>query len=201
MNSKAKQTQSKHAKYNTNNFVSNYLVRTFFKKINKLVEDIEFNSVLDIGCGEGILFLNMSKYLNNKKCCAIDFDTNEINDAAKNLPFCEVKLGTVYKIPYENKTFELVTCTEVLEHLEEPAKALEEIYRVTGKYVLLSVPREPLWRLLNLARMSYLKEFGNTPGHINHWSFKQFKKLVENHFEVMVVSKPIPWSIIIAKKK
>lgn len=201
MNQKVKQTQSKHDKYKTNNFISNYLVRNFFKEIRKLVGNIEFNSVLDIGCGEGMLFLNIATYINNKKCCAIDFDINEINDASKNLPFCEVKFASAYQIPYENREFELVTCTEVLEHLEEPAKALEEIYRVTDKYVLLSVPREPLWRLLNIARLSYLKEFGNTPGHINHWSFRQFKKFIENYFEVIDVSKSIPWSIIIAKKK
>ena len=78
-----------------------------------------------------MLFLNIAKYINNKKCCAIDFDIDEIKDAFKNLPFCEVKFGTVYQIPYENREFELVTCTEVLEHLKEPAKALEEICRVT----------------------------------------------------------------------
>ncbi|MGI6338656.1 MAG: class I SAM-dependent methyltransferase [Bacteroidales bacterium] len=201
MNPKVKQIQSKHAKYKTNNFISNYLVRNFFKKINRLVGEIEFSSVLDIGCGEGMLFLNIAKYINNKKCCAIDFDIDEIKDAFKNLPFCEVKFGTVYQIPYENREFELVTCTEVLEHLKEPAKALEEICRVTNKYVLLSVPREPLWRLLNIARLSYLKEFGNTPGHVNHWSCRQFIKFVENYFEVIDVSKPIPWSILIAKRR
>ena len=72
--------------------------------------------------------------------------------------------------------FEAVVCTEVLEHLEEPEKALRELLRVTRRWVILSVPREPLWRVLNMVRGAYLRHFGNTPGHIGGFVERNFGK-------------------------
>jgi ubiquinone/menaquinone biosynthesis C-methylase UbiE len=193
--------ESKHAKYSSNNPVSNFLVKNFLKRINTIIRELDFNSILDVGCGEGMLMSSLSDYLiDKKKCCAIDFDEKEVTDAKKNLPFCEVQIGSIYEIPFENNSFELVTCTEVMEHLENPVTALEELYRVTIKYALISVPREPLWRVLNLARFSYIKDLGNTPGHLNHWSGKKFYEFISTKFNVIDIFHPTPWSVVIAKK-
>jgi ubiquinone/menaquinone biosynthesis C-methylase UbiE len=110
--------------------------------------------------------------------CAIDIDENEVNDAKNSLPFCDVKVGSIYQIPYSDNDFNLVTCTEGLEHLEKPYEALEELYRVTNRYVVLSVLNEPIWRILNLSGFTYIRNLGNTPGHINHWIPKNIKSLL-----------------------
>lgn len=193
--------KSKHAKYYTRNLISNFLVSNFFKILKQFIQNIKFNSILDVGCGEGMLLKSFSDYISNKSCCAIDVDENEVRDASKNLPFCSVKVGSVYEIPFENKSFELVTCTEVFEHLVDPYKALLEIERVSSKYVLLSVPNEPIWRILNIIRLSYLKDFGNTPGHLNHWRSKEFKCFVEKKFEIVKMRNPLPWTTILALKR
>ncbi len=57
-----------------------------------------------------------------------------------------------------------------------------EMARVArGGHLLVSVPREPLWRGLNMARGAYIKDLGNTPGHLNHWSRKAFVELLGRH--------------------
>ncbi|MCF8070732.1 MAG: class I SAM-dependent methyltransferase [Desulfobacterales bacterium] len=191
-------SNSKHYKYNTNNPISNYLVSKFYQKISQLTKEINFTSLVDVGCGEGVLLKYLSRDISKKLCCAIDYDLNETKDAIMNLHFCNVMRASIYEMPFDNNSFDLVICTEVLEHLENPDKAIEEIYRICNQYVLLSVPREPIWRLSNLARFSYLSDFGNTPGHINHWSGREFRRFVKKKFSLIKVSQPLPWTVILA---
>jgi len=192
--------RSKHLKYKTKNIISKYLVNIFYKKTYNLIKDIEFNSIADLGCGEGHLLSYMKDLIINKKCFALDFDVNEVNDAKNNLPFCDVRQGSLYKLPFDDNSFDLVICTEVLEHLEDPNLAISEICRVSKQYVLLSVPNEPLWRLMNVIRFAYIKDFGNTPGHINHWSINSFKKFVLKKFKILQTSYPTPWIIFLTEK-
>ena len=72
---------------------------------------------------------------------------------------------------------------------------------MSKRYVIIGVPREPLWRFLNMCRFKYLKHYGNTPGHLNHWSKKSLVKLIENKFgKVIAIESPIPWTIVLAEK-
>ena len=77
--------------------------------------------------------------------------------------------------------FDLATAIEVLEHVPEPEATLAEMARVARRRLLVSVPREPLWRGLNVARGAYLRELGNTPGHVNHWSKRAFAALLSRY--------------------
>jgi hypothetical protein len=61
------------------------------------------------------------------------------------------------------------------------------------------VPREPLWRALNLARLSYVRELGNTPGHLNHWSKRDFVRFLTRRFEVIETRSPTPWSMVLCR--
>ncbi len=195
------QQPSKHAKYKTRNVISQYLVNGFFQTIETIVAQLSFESVLDVGCGEGMLLKNLAPYVNEKTCHGIDLDPAEVADAAQNLPFCQVKVGSTYDIPFPDASFDLVICTEVLEHLETPEKALSEFARVSRKFVLLSVPREPIWRGLNMVRGSYLSALGNTPDHLNHWSRHSFKKFVFSQFDIVECQTPLPWTVLLGQKR
>jgi hypothetical protein len=59
------------------------------------------------------------------------------------------------------------------------------------------VPREPLWRGLNMARGAYLKDLGNTPGHINHWSKRAFNELVSLYGRPEKVAGVFPWTLAV----
>lgn len=94
-------------------------------------------------------------------------------------------------------------CCEVLEHLEHPEKGISELYRILkkGGYAIVSVPNEPIWRVLNLARLKYIRDMGNTPGHLNHWTRGQFIQFAQKAgFSVLKDNSPFPWSMLFLQK-
>ena len=192
--------KSKHSKYYTSNPISGRLVKNFFKEFTDLYKSLEVESVFDGGCGEGFVLheLNLARPI--KSCCAIDLDENEVIDASRNLPFCNVIQGNVYEIPFQDNSFDLVISSEVLEHLENPGQGLKELCRVCKRYALLSVPREPVWRMMNMIRFSYLPGLGNTPGHLNHWTKSSFIEFVSDYFRILEIRSPLPWTIILGEK-
>ena len=109
--------------------------------------------------------------------------------------------NSVYHLCFKESSFDLVSCCEVLEHLTEPADALKEIRRVSGEYVLISVPYEPYWRIANILRLCYLKDFGNTPGHIQHFGLSGLKDLLEAEFAEVRIKSSAIWLIALCKLK
>jgi 2-polyprenyl-3-methyl-5-hydroxy-6-metoxy-1,4-benzoquinol methylase len=192
---------SKHDKYKSKNPISQYLVQGFFSKLGELYNFTDYNNILDVGCGEGLVlgYLNSNYQVN--KTFAIDYDEKEVLSAKKNIPFCNVNKGNIYDLQFDSNEFDLVICSEVLEHLIKPEEAIAEIHRVTKKFALLSVPREPIWRILNMIRFKYWKGLGNTPDHLNHWSKNTFKLFIKNYFKVIEIKTPLPWTIILCEKK
>ena len=102
-------------------------------------------------------------------------------------------------IPFGQEEFDLAAATEVLEHVPDPERTLAEMARVARRHLLVSVPREPLWRVLNVARGAYLRELGNTPGHLNHWSRSAFVAQLGRHGEVIEVRSPLPWTMALVR--
>jgi 2-polyprenyl-3-methyl-5-hydroxy-6-metoxy-1,4-benzoquinol methylase len=191
---------SKHAKYRTANPISRRLVAGFRRAVGQLVAPLHVGSVLDVGCGEGLVLMSLQEHLGHARCAAIDLDPREAEDAARNLPWCDVHVGSVYALPFADASFELVMCCEVLEHVDDPEQALKELVRVTSKHVLLSVPREPIWRGMNMLRGSYWGDWGNTPGHLNHWSAPSFERFVTSRLHVRRRRMPLPWTVLLAEK-
>ena len=121
----------------------------------------------------------------------------------KNNPTVRIVQESAYETRHQDESFDLVFFLEVLEHLDYPDKALHELSRIIKKdgYLILGVPREPLWCALNMARGKYLKSLGNTPGHLNHWSTFTLRNYMEKHFgPVHLVKTPLPWTIVAAQK-
>ena len=83
--------------------------------------------------------------------------------------------------------------------MPDPEQTLAEMARVTREHLLVSVPREPLWRALNLARGAYVRDLGNTPGHVNHWSRRSFLRLLSRHGEVVEARSPFPWTMVLVR--
>jgi ubiquinone/menaquinone biosynthesis C-methylase UbiE len=94
---------------------------------------------------------------------------------------------------------ELIVCCEVLEHLDDPEAALDTLARLARPWAIVSVPREPLWRVLNLARLRYAGALGNTPGHLHHWSRRGFVRFLERRLEVVEVRSPLPWTMALCR--
>jgi len=189
-------------KYNSRNPVVRWMMRGFAANLNSLVKKAAPKSIYETGCGEGFWVLQW----NAKGITAqgSDFSRKAIAIAranARQQGFSEdlFHIRSIYELSVEQNGADLVVCCEVLEHLEEPEKALQILATVAQGYILLSVPREPLWRLLNMARGKYLNALGNTPGHVQHWNTRTFLKMVERYFSILEVRKPLPWIMVLAK--
>ena len=191
---------STHAKYLTRNPIGKGLVSGFFREIRDIVSDLEYSTVLDVGCGEGNLLSYLGGPDDGRRYSAVDYDEAEVAKARVNIPFCTLATASIYSLPFADASFDMVFCTEVLEHIERPEEGMRELQRVASRYVVLSVPREPLWRIFNMARLHYLKDMGNTPGHINHWSTRSFSGFASRWFRIIRIRRPLPWTIILASK-
>lgn len=188
-------------KYGTRNPISMWLVGRFFKAVEQLLGQITFASALDIGCGEGFVTELISKINTQADIHACDIDEDVIEHHILENPRINFSVQSIYSPGFADESFDLVVATEVLERLDSPEKALSEIQRLTRRYAMLSVPREPLWRILNMARLAYLKNLGNTPGHLQNWSKRSFLELISGKFDIVSMVTPLPWTIILAEKR
>src|SRR4030067_1100945 len=157
-------------KYLTRNPVYRSLVGGFFRTAEDLLRSVHAEHVLDMGCGEGYAANRIHPWLLPRRMVGIDLSQPMLAQAHQNYPSISFTAGTAYELPFPNGTFDLVVVMEVLEHLEHPPEALGEVQRVGRGYVLASVPLEPIWRLLNMARGAYWPALGNTPSHLQHWT-------------------------------
>lgn len=188
-------------KYLSVNPVIRLLVRNFFITIRQIISEFEIETVLEIGCGSGFSTQYLAKILKDKEFEASEYREDLVKEAQNRNPDIKIQQESIYELKRQNDSFDLVMVLEVLEHLEYPETALKELQRVSSRYCLLSVPNEPLWRILNVYRLKYLKDLGNTPGHLQHWSKKEFGQLVGKYFNIIKRKNPLPWQIILAKKR
>jgi ubiquinone/menaquinone biosynthesis C-methylase UbiE len=189
-------------KYENTGIVARYMVSSYFKAVEKLLSHTKgIKSAHEIGVGEGRSTARLNNLI-SADLSASEYVDDLVKIAQKNNPDLNVFQESAYELKYEDNSIDIVFLLEVLEHLDYPESALKEIKRVSNEYLILGVPREPLWRFLNMCRLKYLGDFGNTPGHLNHWSKKSIVKLIEKEFgEVIAVESPIPWTIVLAKKR
>jgi SAM-dependent methyltransferase len=193
-----------YKKHTSDNPVQKFLINNFFKTLAKEVKKTDANNILDAGAGEGFTLNYLRKRKIGRKHEGIDFLKVAVDIGKKIHPYIKLREESIYKLPYKNNSFDLVMSTEVLEHLENPEKGLKEIVRVSRKYVLLSVPNEPIFMLSNLLRAKNVSRFGNDIEHINHWSFIGFESFVKENAgaKLKVISRkyPFPWTMLLLEK-
>jgi 2-polyprenyl-3-methyl-5-hydroxy-6-metoxy-1,4-benzoquinol methylase len=189
-------------KYGSTNPVVRRLMAGFERNVDELFAQAGPQSVLDVGCGEGILTAEWAQRLGSNRIVGIDLEDPKLaaewaaRGERSNLEF---RAMTVERLAFADDEFDLVAATEVLEHVEDPRRAVAEMARVAAGWLLVSVPHEPLWRMLNMARGAYLREWGNTPGHLNHWTRREFVTLLGAHGDVVEVRSPFPWTMLLVR--
>jgi 2-polyprenyl-3-methyl-5-hydroxy-6-metoxy-1,4-benzoquinol methylase len=185
-------------KYGSKNPVVRRLMSGFERSLGELFERAAPQSLLDVGCGEGVLVHKWALALGDRRVVGIDLEEPSIQAewATRSAPNLEYRVVTPGPLPFGDDEFDVVTAIEVLEHVPDPEQTVSEMARVASGHLLVSVPREPLWRGLNMARGAYLRDFGNTPGHLNHWSKRSFVELLSRHGEVVEARSPFPWTML-----
>jgi 2-polyprenyl-3-methyl-5-hydroxy-6-metoxy-1,4-benzoquinol methylase len=189
-------------KYGSQNPVVRRLMAGFEDTLDALFTQAAPASILDVGCGEGVLTEQWAARLGEDPVVGLDLEDPKLSAewatrTRPNLSFRTTNGDGA--LPFEDGAFDLVAAIEALEHIPNPEAIVAELARVAGRHLLVSVPREPLWRLLNIARGAYLSDLGNTPGHINHWSKRAFVSLLSRHGEVIEARSPFPWTMLLVK--
>ena len=186
-------------KYSDSNPLVRFANRRFFGVIDQALEAIPTGPVLDAGCGEGVILERLEDRDGNG-IFGMDLDLARLRLAKAQQPTRSLVVGDLHRLPFATASFNLVLVLEVFEHVGDPQQALEEVSRVSRKYLLASVPNEPWWRIGNMLRLKYLRHFGNTPEHIQHWTMWGFRHFIANHFSVVKLKTPFLWTFILARK-
>jgi ubiquinone/menaquinone biosynthesis C-methylase UbiE len=182
-------------KYHTSNPLARHLMQGFLQSFDQLFELLPGERVLEVGCGEGYLMERMRRRYPEATMAGLDISYG-IVQTARDGASASFLQASAYELPWPDKSWDVVVACEVMEHLDEPERALAELRRVGRRACLLSVPREPLWRLANMARGRYLSSLGNTPGHVQHWGRDRFAAMVAQYFTVKEIQSPLPWTMI-----
>ena len=196
----AKTFQSKYARQNV---ITRRLVGGFFDALGQAVASVDgVRSALEVGCGEGVSTEKIKKMLPpGTMLHGSDINRQRLAGARQRNPDVPIIEESIYTLSRPDRSYDLVFTLEVLEHLDDPERALSEICRVSKRWVICSVPREPVWRVLNLMRLKYVGELGNTPGHVNHWSKGAFTDFVNRKLDVRKRLSPFPWTMIVGEVK
>ena len=189
-------------KYGSTNPVVRRLMARFERGLGELFERVGPASVLDVGCGEAILTHRWATARPDTRVVGFDLEDPVLRAeweqrTAPNLEYRILRAQEPF--PFADGEFALATAIEVLEHVPEPEATLAEMARVARSHLLVSVPREPLWRGLNMARGAYWRDLGNTPGHVNHWSKRGFVSLLSRYGAVEEARSPFPWTMLLVR--
>ncbi|HEY2570912.1 MAG TPA: class I SAM-dependent methyltransferase [Solirubrobacteraceae bacterium] len=194
-------TGNTYDKYGSENPVVRRLMASFERTLDELMGQARPQSLLDVGCGEGVLVHRWALEMPQARLVGIDLEEESIQAgwAERQAPNLEYRTMPAEDLPFAENEFELASAIEVLEHVPDPEHTVAEMARCASRHLLVSVPREPLWRMLNIARGAYVTELGNTPGHLNHWSKRSFTELLARHGEVVETRSPFPWTMLLVR--
>jgi ubiquinone/menaquinone biosynthesis C-methylase UbiE len=177
-------------KYDDTNPMVGFVIRRFFERIGGALTELNPVSLLDAGCGEGEI-LRRGVVPRNTRLVLLDRNP----DSAAHL------IGSVDALPFASRSFDVVTCLEVLEHLPDPGRAVGELLRVARRAVVVSVPYEPWFRIGNVLRGKHLSGLGNHPEHVQHWSLRTFERFLRAFTPEVRLIEAFPWIIACCRPK
>lgn len=164
-------------KHGSTNPIVTRLMDRFHTGLIEAIGGFEPGSILDVGCGEG----RTTKLIGQEfpvLTVGTDLEAVVLQEANQNVSEASFYAGSIYELAHRSDGFDVVVGTEVLEHVDDPGRAVDELMRVARRGVVVTVPHEPWWRMANMARGRYWSDFGNTPGHVQHWSPGSFRALL-----------------------
>jgi 2-polyprenyl-3-methyl-5-hydroxy-6-metoxy-1,4-benzoquinol methylase len=194
-------TGNTYDKYGSSNPLVRRMMSGFERTLDDLLAASSPQTLLDVGCGEGVLVHKWAQRLPAARVVGIDLEEDSIQAGwrERQAPNLEYRVMKAENLPFADGEFELASAIEVLEHVPDPEHTVAEMARCASGHLLVSVPREPMWRMLNMARGAYLSDLGNTPGHLNHWSKRSFVRMLERHGKVVQARSPFPWTMLLVR--
>lgn len=133
--------------------------------------------LVDLGCGAGITLEKLSKQFPEKECLGIDLEIEDLEiSRSYSLP---VIRGDICQLALKKESADGCLLLDVIEHLNQPEKVLEEVFRILkpGGRLILVFPND---RMFFLSRLLFLKfkEAFHDPGHVKRWHPGEMKSLL-----------------------
>jgi SAM-dependent methyltransferase len=193
-------SSSNLSKHTSSNPLQQYLLGRFHARATGLLALVEPapRCVLDAGCGEGFAMQAVLGPL-NIRVIGLDGSAGALQIAGKLNPSSGFSAGDLFALPFPDQSFDLVVCMEVLEHLSDPHRGLKELCRVSAGWLLLSVPNEPFFRGANFLRGKNMHDWGNDPGHVNHWSARGFTRFIADSCRIVASTTSFPWTLALCR--
>jgi 2-polyprenyl-3-methyl-5-hydroxy-6-metoxy-1,4-benzoquinol methylase len=189
-------------KYRAKNPLQRFLIRRFMGGLTELFDATQpSSSVLEIGCGEGFVAGWLSQRQQGDTYVAVDLDADDIANLRAKFPSVEAHQGSIYELGFLDRDFDVVVCAEVLEHLDDPAAALQQMLEKNPKWLVLSVPHEPWFCLSNFLRGKNISRFGNDPEHVNLWGRRGFRSVIDPFLSVERHETSYPWQMVLARPR
>jgi len=191
-------------KYGSRNPIVRRIMMGFSDTLSSLVERASPTDIHEVGCGEGYWIQHWTAQ--GIRVRGSDFSEKVIslasaNAKGKGIPENAFLVRSIYDLERGRDSADLIVCCEVLEHLEDPLAGIASLQRIVTNHLIVSVPREPVWRMLNMMRGKYWGQLGNTPGHLNHWSSSSFIRFISQYFNIVEIRKPFPWTMLLCRVK
>lgn len=194
-------TGARHLKkYSNRNPIHRFALSRFFNIVAEEVLHLRPRTALEFGCGEGLFLKEIrDRGLSFAEYVGVDLRADALDLARSLHPdhrFVHADLLT-WSPPVAG--YDLVIAAQVLEHIPAPTTTFERLVDLCTGHLLLTVPWEPWFRILNLLRGRDLRRLGNHPEHVNQWTFGGFKNFVAAGAEVVRVRRTLPFTVVVAK--
>lgn len=185
-------------KYSSSNPVVSFVIRRFFARVGAAAAELRPRTVLDAGCGEGEV-LRRGVLGPDARVVSLDLRLDSLAAVRAHSTPAAMVAGSVLALPFAAASFDVVLCMEVLEHLDDPLAAVDEVARVARNAAIFSVPWEPWFRAGNLVRGKYVAEWGNFPEHVQHWNFGSFRALLGKRYARVELLEAFPWIVAVCR--
>jgi ubiquinone/menaquinone biosynthesis C-methylase UbiE len=143
--------------------------------IKKMIRPLDFKSVLDVGCGQGSFLKELQTEFPNIRAHGIDISRTAVELARKRMPNGQFYVVDITET-FLDDICDLVVCSEVLEHIPDDLVALQNLKKMTGKYLLVSTPQ------------GKMREFEKQVGHVRNYAPGELVKKIESSgFKILSV--------------
>jgi len=187
-------------KYDNRNPFHRLALRRFFDRIADELLAQQPDTVLEFGCGEGLFLKEVrERGVVLDDYMGLDLREDALASARSLHPHGRFECADLFQWSAPVGGFDLVIASQVLEHLPDPSRALNRLVELCSGRLLLTVPLEPWFRILNLLRGRDLRRLGNHPEHVNLWTFLRFRDFVADHAEVVRAYCVFPFTVVVAR--
>ncbi len=149
-------------------------------------------TIVDIGCGEGITLEKIHRLFPERKVMGIDTLPENV-DICNRHGCCAVQ-GDVNNLPFLSKSVDFVLFMEVIEHLVRPEKAIQEIRRilVPGGRLVVVFPNDRVFKIARILTLRF-REAAYDPGHVRQWTPCDIRSFLRRQGFTSVFSRNIPF--------